>query len=125
MAPVVVQPENADKAPAWTCRPDKNLCVSKATDHWKCDPKSRQCLSYDPSRWWCAPRSEFCFSSVQFSDWGGPLREGDVLPFTAADLIYDASDDFVRIVEDAVTRRCGNAGSAGAPSALHSDRDGK
>jgi hypothetical protein len=125
LAPVVipVAPESAEKAAAWSCRPDKNLCVSKAADHWKCDPKSRQCLSYDPSRWWCAPRSEFCFSSVQFADWGGRLREGDAMPFTAADLIYDASEDFVRIVEDVMTRRCGNAGSAGNPSVLRSDRD--
>jgi hypothetical protein len=57
---------------------------------------------------------------VQFADWAGPLREGDSFKFTASDLIYDASEDFVRIAQDVTMRRCGDRSSAETPPTLRS-----
>jgi hypothetical protein len=103
----------ADKSSPWSCRPDKNLCASRATDHWQCDPQSQTCASFDPTRWWCVPRREFCFSRVRFRDWGSRYDENDEIALKPDDLVYDMADGFLPIVKDALTRRCGGSEPAG------------
>jgi hypothetical protein len=93
-----------------SCRPDKRICISQEREHWRCN-LAGNCLSYDPTRWWCAWRQEFCFSRVKFGGWGSPIKENDLvrlkLDGSAAELVYDMSDGFLRIAQDALTRICG------------------
>ena len=97
--------------PRYSCRPDKGICISPERDHWRCNLDGN-CLSYDPTRWWCAWRQEFCFSRVKFGDWASPIKENDIvevkLDGTGRHLVYDMSDGFLRIAQDALTRVCGS-----------------
>lgn len=94
----------------YSCRPDKGICISQEREHWRCNLEGN-CLSYDPTRWWCAWRQEFCFSRVKFGDWASPIKQNDVIRLkldgSAAELVYDMSDGFLRIAQDALTRICG------------------
>lgn len=96
--------------PRYSCRPDQGICISQEREHWRCNPDGN-CLSYDPTRWWCAWRQEFCFSRVKFGDWASPIKQNDVvrlkLDGSAPELMYDMSDGFLRIAQDALTRICG------------------
>src|SRR5262249_31878463 len=115
IAPIELTPrsELADKSSQWSCRPDRNLCVSRTTDHWQCDPQGTTCASYEPTRWWCVPRREFCFSRVRFRDWGSRYDENDEVMLKPDGLVYDMVDGFLPIVKDALTRRCGGSEPAG------------
>src|SRR5262249_6211338 len=90
----------------YSCRPDKGICISQERERWRCNLEGN-CLSYDPSRWWCAWRQEFCFSRVKFGDWASPIKQNDVIRLkldgSEGELVYDMSDGFLRIAQDALT----------------------
>jgi len=72
------------------------------------DPVS---TSVDKKRWWCIPRKEFCYQKVEFGDWGGKYKPGDVMT-ARPETTYGYNHKLIAILQDAVTRACGKPGKS-------------
>jgi len=55
--------------------------------------------------WWCIPKKRFCYSSIDFTDWGGKLKSGDVGSFEKK-LTIPGSFDITALVAHASKRKC-------------------
>ena len=74
--------------------------------------QQRYALSYDTHQtgvskieWWCVPSQRFCYSRVNFTNWDGILKKGDIAPFLKA-LTIPSRFDITTLVSRAAKQSC-------------------
>ncbi len=55
--------------------------------------------------WWCIPKKRFCYSSIDFTDWGGKLKSGELAYFDKK-LTMPSRFDITALVAHATKQKC-------------------